>query len=163
MHKIKRKAIAAKSEEPAPWVAACDELELLLCNAQTALDLVALVQPDGEENANADRTECGHWSSAASQLHYGRSIDGQSRLPLSIVPPLSCSRASVAASVAASSVYSLPDTYALENARLTEPFSPEIALSSFWTDSEEEGSQQKNEQGTFTLNVSQMQINGSDS
>lgn len=155
MYSIKRKPVPTKQEDTAAWVAACDELESLLRNVKTALDLVALVQPvhrcssrqDGEQQqAKADRTDSGWWSSAAlaTEYHDGLSMDAQYPLRLSIVPPLHCARASIAAS----SVYSLPDTCALENARLIEPFSPDLVPASFWTDSEE-GSQLPNEQGMF--------------
>lgn len=163
MYSIKRKPVATKQEDTEAWVVACDELESLLRNVKTALDLVALVQPvhrcssrqDGEQQlAKADRTESGSWSSAplATEQHDGQSMDVQYRLRLSIVPPLRCTRASIAAS----SVYSLPDTCALENARLREPFSPDLVPAGFWTDSDEEGSQLLNEQGAcYHLDIEQ--------
>ena len=156
MYSIKRKPVATKQEDTAAWVVACDELESLLRNVKTALDLVALVQPiqrccssssQQDDQAKADHTDSGSWSSAAlaTEHHHGLSMDVQNRLRLSIVPPLHCARASIAAS----SVYSLPDTCALENARLTEPFSPDLVPASVWTDSGEEGSPSLNDQGAF--------------
>jgi len=120
--------------ETASWMAACDELESLLSNVKTTLDLVALVHLSGEQQANAERTEYEPKSSSAvTQHHYGLYKELQHRQRPCIIPPLSRARPSVA-----SSIYSVPDKFTSENARLTEPFSPDLIPPAFWSDSDDD-------------------------
>jgi hypothetical protein len=128
-----------EAETSITWLTACDELESVLKNVKTSLDLVALTHLTDKmgNGTNAVRTESESLLlQEVTQQHDASSLTTPTLLQSSCVRPLCCRRLSVATS----SIYSIPDSYALENARLTEPFSPDCVPPEFWSESDEESS-----------------------